>query len=338
MSRNRILILVVVGVVILFSCICAVGIGVALWNSPLAPALTYPTEPVLPAGAQIGLPPSNLTLPPEPIATPLIPAKLETNCGNTGSTNILVMGLDAPRGIGINGPLAIRIAKIDFSNKSFAAFSFPRDMWIPISGLESLGFSEARLGESYLIARANGGLSAAAATNILAQNLNKNFGAVSNHYVIVKLSSFVAMIDAVGGILVNIPVDYDGTPFGFHYFQAGPYLMSGALAMEYATAPSTSAQWSGMDRQTLILRAFEKKMSSPEIIPQVPTLLNQFLQMVTTDLSLQQIMDLICISQQIPDSRITSSGVGPEDVTSGASGVLYPKFDVIRSKVKLTIG
>jgi LCP family protein required for cell wall assembly len=334
--RNRIVILVVAIAAVLLLCVCSAVGGYALWNAPLGPALSYPTEtlptpnpeiPEIPSGA-----PTAETASFAPTAT-AAPPNLAVNCGNSGSMNIIVLGLDAPSG-GIVGPLVIKIIKVDFSNKAVNAFSFPRDLWLPITGLESLGFTQARLGEAYMIARSNGGFTVAAATNLEAQNLYKNFGGLSQHYLTVKIELLAKLIDAVGGITVNIRTAYDGTPYGYHYFAAGPYYMNGTLALEYALAPSSAAQWGGMDRQSEVFMALLQKMSSSEIVPRIPTLLTQFLQAVTTDLSMQQIMDLACISQQTPASNVTFSGVGPGDVTSGASGVLYPNFDAIRAKVK----
>jgi hypothetical protein len=114
--------------------------------------------------------------------------------------------------------------------------------------------------------------------------------------------------------------------------------MNGMLALEYAIAPSSGAQWSALDRKTLVLSTVKQKLFTPEIIPRLPGMIPQFLQVATTDLSLQQIMDLICISQQIPKEQISVAGVGPGDVTMGASGVLYPKMDVIQTKVRQFLG
>jgi anionic cell wall polymer biosynthesis LytR-Cps2A-Psr (LCP) family protein len=332
MSRNRIVIIVVAIVAILLICVCVSVGAYTLWNTPLAPGLSYPTEIFTPIAEILPSAPTAEMPAAAPTATPA-PSSLVSNCGNSGSMNILILGVDAPYG-GIIGPLVINILKVDFSKKSVNAFSFPRDLWVPITGLESLGFTQARLGESYMIARSNGGFTVPAATNLVAQNLYKNFGGMSHHYITVKIATLAKLIDTVGGITVNIRVTYDGTPYGYHYFAAGPYYMNGALALEYALAPSAAAQWGGMDRKTEVFMALYQKLFSAEVVPQIPTLITQFLQTVTTDLSLQQVTDLVCISQQTPSSQITSTGVGSGDVTSGASGILYPNFDAIRAKVK----
>ncbi len=337
MNRKRIIIISAVVVTAVLLCACGVAAAMTVYNTPLGPALNAGTADSIATPAVIAnLPPAAGTSLPQPVATSQPPAPTAapvSNCGKTGSLNYLIMGVDAPGGRGLQGPLAIRIVKVDFSKKTAAIFSFPRDLWIPVTGLEGYGITQARLGEAYLIAKSNGGMSTAAATNIVAQALNRNFGAVSDHYVTAKLATLASIIDTVGGITVNVPAAYNGTPYGFHSFPAGSYLMNGALALEYATAPSPLAQWNAVDRQTQVLTALFQKIFSNEIITKIPSLIPQFLQAVTTDLSLQQIMDLACISQQISTGQIVFGGVGPNEVTSGASGVLYPNTEAIRAKV-----
>jgi hypothetical protein len=48
---------------------------------------------------------------------------------------------------------------------------------------------------------------------------------------------------------------------------------------------------------------------------------------------LQEMLSLLCISQQILKEQTTFAEVTPEEVTFGASGVLYPNVDAIRTKV-----
>ncbi|MGB7537103.1 MAG: LCP family protein [Anaerolineales bacterium] len=328
MSRKRIILGVAVIIGIILLCVCVAAIGYAAMNIPLGPALKIETQ--IPTAK-----PEPTSRPVEYGASPLPISTVEevANCGVKGSLNILVMGVDSPFGDGLKGPLAIRLVKVDFSRKTANVFSFPRDLWIPVKGLESYGITQARLGELYLIARSNAGLSDAAATNLVAQNLYQIFGAWSDRYITGKMSTLAVIIDTVGGITLNVPVVHDATPYGFHYFPAGRYTMNGLLALEYAIAPTASDQWNGFDRQTLVLYALFQKILSPETLPKLPTLIPQFLQVATVDLSLQEMLNLLCISQQITKEQTVFAEVAPEDVTFGAGGVLYPNMDAIRVKV-----
>jgi len=328
MSRKRVLLLLVVMAGILLLCVCAGTIGYVAINTALGPTLQIETQIASPTPGTTSiesLPTSN------PIRSPS-PEKA-VNCGVRGSINILVMGVDSPFGDGMKGTLAIRLVKVDFSRKTANVFSFPRDLWIPVKGLEGFGITQAHLGELYLIAKSNAGYSEAAATNLVAQNIYQNFGAFSDHYIVGKMATLAAIIDTVDGITIPIPRVHDATPYGMHYFPAGPYPMKGLLAMEYAISPTSAGQWDGFERQTLVLHTLFQKILSPDILPKLPTLIPQFLQVATTDLNLQQLLNLLCISQQIPREQTVFDGIEPGDVTIGAGGVLYPNTEVIRAKV-----
>jgi LCP family protein required for cell wall assembly len=333
-KRLPVILAVVVGVILV--CGCSAVVGYMAWSTPLGPSLSggaaevnIPTQQVIAANVPVA---ANT---PIPIQTSTQPTpQPAVNCGNYGSENLLIMGVDAPFGAALKGPLSIRIVKIDFSRKTAAVFSFPRDLWLPVTGLEGYGITQARLGESYLIGVSNAGYSSSEATNLVAQILSKNFGAVSNHYITAKMTTLASIIDSVGGITVNIPVPYDARTLGFHYFPAGPYHMTGTLALEYAIAPSSFDQWNGVDRQNLVLMALFQQIFSGANITRIPSLIPQFLQAIATDLSMQQISDLSCIFQQISGGNIAVSGVGPNDVTYGSSGVLYPNTEAIRTKVR----
>ncbi len=332
MSRNRIVIVaaVIAGIIIL--CACVGTIGYLALNSPLGPSLQIETQIPIPTPGVVSEA-TNTASSSVPPSIPSPTAGKAENCGAKGSWNILIMGVDSPFGDGAKGPLAIRLVKVDFSQKTVNVFSFPKDLWIPVKGLESHGITQARLGQLYLIARSNAGYSEAAATNLVAQNLYQNFGAFSDHYIVGKMTTLAAIIDTVGGITVPIPAVHDATPYGMHYFPAGPNTMTGILALEYAVSPTSSGQWDGFNRQTLVLRTLFQRLLSPDMFPKLPTLIPQFLQVATTDLSLQQLLNLSCISQQIPGEGLVFAEVGPGDVTFGASGVLYPNTEAIRTKV-----
>jgi LCP family protein required for cell wall assembly len=329
MSRKRIAILIAILAGLVLICACGGVFAYYAMNTPLSPALSLTEQP------QIVLQPiytEESQSPQQNFPTNTQLPQL-SNCGQTGSINYLIMGTDAPSGFGLNGPLAIRIVRIDFRNKTVLVFSIPRDLWVPVSGLEVYGVQQARLWEAFQISRINAGYSVSMATNLFAQILLTDFGIRTDHYIVGKMMTLANIIDTVGGITVQISTPYDGTRFGYHYFPAGPYYMNGLLALEYAIARSSSGQWTGVDRQTQVLQALYQKIFSPAVIPQVPALIPQFLNSVTTDLSVQQIMDLICISQMISPEKISYAGIGLDFVTEGTDGILYPNLDLIQKEI-----
>ena len=328
MSRKNVVIIAAVIGGIMLLCVAAGVVGYFLLNTPLGPSLALETQ--IPAPASGTTPATTEGALPEPVQPT---AETADFCGEKGSINILVMGVDSPFGDGRKGPLAIRLVKVDFSRKTADVFSFPRDLWVPVKGLEALHIDHERLGGLYQIARDDAGWGEAEAARLVAQTLADAFGAYSDHYVMGRMATLVDIIDALDGITVTVPVAHDATAWGMHYFPAGPYHMSGLLAMEYAVAPNLAGQWDGWDRQSLVLYALFQKILSPDTLTKLPDLIPLFLQVAVTDLSLQQMMNFACISREIPRDRMVFAEVGPEDVTFGPDGVQYPNTEAIRAKV-----
>jgi LCP family protein required for cell wall assembly len=347
MSRKRTLIIavIVIAIIILLSICIGIFYGVnTLYTSPMGPTLEMPT------GIPMENPANPLAATQGPFPTPILPTAIPSKtppsaattqaaiCGQSGSTNILTLGVDSPFPSGVRGPLVIRIVKVDFSQKTAVVFAFPRDLWVSVGGLEGYGLTQGRLNQVYLFARDRAGYNDAAATNLIAQSLYRDFGARSDHYAIIRLSNLAWMIDTVGGLDLYIPVVYDGTPYGFHYFGAGQYHLNGALALEYAMAPSPAQQWNGLARQNQILQALLQKLQSTDIISRLPSLVQQFFYTMTTDYSLQQMLDLVCILREIPADRITYVEAGPSDVIQRSDGSLISNGDSIRRKVEQYLG
>jgi anionic cell wall polymer biosynthesis LytR-Cps2A-Psr (LCP) family protein len=171
----------------------------------------------------------------------------------------------------------------------------------------------------------------AAATSFVAQVLYDSFGVLPDHYLTLDLTRLAEMIDAVDGVDVQVLSDYDATQHGLPYFQVGEMHMQGELALAYAAATSYDARWDGLERQTQVLKALRDKVFSPAIIPKTPELIERFRLAVTTDLSIQQGLDLACLADQVSIEQVTFTGVGNDLVRTEPDGSLAPDVEgVIR--------
>lgn len=110
-----------------------------------------------------------------------------------GITNILLVGIDARD---INEPSrsdAILIATIDNNNKNLKFTSIMRDSYVEIKGL-----GETKINSAY----ARGGI------GLLIDTIERNFNLKLDKYVVVNFLGFQDIVDALGGIEVNIK-DYE---------------------------------------------------------------------------------------------------------------------------------
>jgi anionic cell wall polymer biosynthesis LytR-Cps2A-Psr (LCP) family protein len=161
--------------------------------------------------------------------------------------------------------------------------------------------------------------------------LPDNFDDQPDHYVTIQLSSDQGMIDQIGGVDVNVPatitIEHDVT------FKAGPQILSGDMAGEYVRAILPGGESARFDWQNRCIHALKAKVLNAGIIPQAPTLLEQFNNAVTTDLSLTHLVDLTCMADNARGNISFYEITGSELVTPRNGGVLIPNTEAIKTYV-----
>ncbi len=289
----------------------------ARWSAPLGPALelatntptTAPTAqstgstfiPVTP-GKDTPLSPSS-TPEGQPSSVEAATPTTEPLCGGPAVTFLLGIGVDTEDdsytyGLGD----AIRVARVDFLTPKVTVLSFPRDLWVEIPEIsEHYGLTHGKLNQSYFygtpgMAYYNG---PGGGAGLMARTLALNFGLRVDHYGAVNMSTFVRIVDALGGIDIYLPYDVDGTPFfggeDMGYFTAGQHHFSGEEALRFSRIRRRYNDFTRADHQTMVLCALKEKLLSPAVLPKIPQIFAAFKDSVITDLSLEQISQLACL-------------------------------------------
>jgi len=123
------------------------------------------------------------------------------------------------------------------------------------------------------------------------QVVEQLLGLEIDHYVLIDFNGFEDLVDAVGGITVDVPesfVNDDGREF-----VVGPQSMSGAQALSYARwRGGSDGDFGRMQRQQLILRALVSKVSGLNIVSSINELLPAVEENLRTDLSAAQMASI----------------------------------------------
>jgi LCP family protein required for cell wall assembly len=280
---------------------------------------SHPLGAPLPTSAYtpISLPPTWTALP----YTPVPPVSSTPLCGGPRVMNILLIGSDT-RGTSYTYGLAdvTRVVRVDFVKPSVTMLDFPRDLWVKIPYIASHlnGQDHEKLNQAYLYGNPGDGFhywdDPSAGPGLLALTLNINFNVHVDHYIAVNMKTFVKMVDAVGGIDVTFkePVALSHNP----NLQAGIHHLNGTEALEVARN-RVDGVFSRGDYQNAILCALHKKLTGPQVITQIPDLINAFQGSVQTDLSPQVMAQLACLGTQLPRENIALYNF-PEDLFTGA--------------------
>ncbi len=317
---------------ILALCILVADSAYKLWQKPLGPALelqkiTYPPPatfpptwtPSSPKGNAPGHP-STGTPAPEFI-TPIPPIPL---CGGPPTMTILAIGSDQ-RGDVYNYGLGdvIRLVRVDFLSPRVTIMSFPRDLYVEIPGIsDHYNITHGKLNQAYLYGNNGFGYydGADLGPGLMARTLAHNFGAEPDHYIAVNMQTFVRIVNAVGGITVDLPETIDGRAEDQPdrsdlLFRSGVHHLNGKQALQLARLrPYGSFKRSAA--QNKVLCGLYDKLLSPSVIDDIPAIINTFENNVQTDLSPAEISQLTCLSTLLEGANITFLN-WPEELFDG---------------------
>jgi LCP family protein required for cell wall assembly len=307
---------------------CVVGVAaVVIFFNPLGPALEISniipnaSQPTATSTSEASAPAQDEPAQPAPTAT------AEGVCGETAVWNVLVVGSDAADMNYPPGSDLTRVVRVDFQNKSVTSFAFSRDLWVDTSslGLKAPDIAATKLGmvfhESRLRSlRPDPKEVMLDGVNAMANALALNFNVISDHYIALDLAKLPEMIDAIGGLPINIPEPLTDTVTDTE-FAAGQQILTGLQATIYARA-YTKDDLSRIERNNLVVEALRQRLLDPAVWTKIPELYLKYKDFVITDFSPEQVSQFACLLQEVESESIVQVGVKPEWTSPGKEGSL----------------
>jgi len=211
------------------------------------------------------------------------------------------------------------VLTLDLNTKKATMLSIPRDTYAHIVGTKNDWHF--KINAAYT----TGGPDRTVAT------VNEFLGTDANHYLVLNIDSTKKMVDALGG--VDVDVEHE-----MHYHDKwghlsidllpGPQHLSGEQAVGFARfrhpdfgkkpTPEDGDE-RRMYRQHLLLRAMVDKAKNFANVTQAPHLADVALSTVRTDLTRQQLLDLAAIFKGVQQDDIRTASL-PGDDFRGADG------------------
>ena len=241
--------------------------------------------------------------------------------------NILLLGIGGPGHDGADLTDTIMIASIDPINDKVALVSIPRDLWVHIPGD---GYQKINAAYAYGKEGSNSKTTLGQEQDGITE-LDKTLqpildGVNINYHVLLDFSAFKQMVDAVGGITVNVPDTlYDPTIAWENHnnpviAKKGVQEFNGQQALLYARSRETSSDFARAERQRLIIAALKQKVFSAGTFAnpiRVSSLLDSLGNNVYTDFSGT---DLKCLYHQM--STIPSTSIASLDMVTPPNNLL----------------
>jgi LCP family protein required for cell wall assembly len=192
---------------------------------------------------------------------------------------ILVMGVDArpgePIDIGVR-PDSLMVVRLDRATGSCRILAIPRDTRteLPGYGLSKINHALAVGGIPY--------------EKQVVENL---LGIKLDHYFLIDFNGFQGLVDAVGGVTIDVPEAFSVTPD--MSFDAGEQTMDGKHALAYARyRGGPDGDFGRIARQQQLLRALVKKGASLNVVRSLNELLPAVKDNLRTDLDASEMARL----------------------------------------------
>jgi polyisoprenyl-teichoic acid--peptidoglycan teichoic acid transferase len=270
----------------------------------------------------------------------------------TKSSRITFLLLGADSGMGYNHALTDSqiLVSVDPATKTIAMASIPRDLAeFPMYGG---GTYHGKINSLMTAAAANPRAFPDGGIGTLAREVGYLLGVPVNYYAFVNLAGFAQIITAVGGVDVVNPAQISDPGYQFPDGKTGFFMAPGAQHLNSRTGLAFVRTRQGVGdndytrarRQQLVLQALRQRLTSPSMLPRLPSLLDALAHTVQTDFPPGRIADMVALAQEMPNSAITQVVLGPPFATNpplsqtGGVWILQPNLPKIRAWSVATFG
>jgi polyisoprenyl-teichoic acid--peptidoglycan teichoic acid transferase len=216
---------------------------------------------------------------------------------------ILVLGIDRVPGAALDTPDSFNgrsdtmlLIRFDPYDRSITSLSIPRDTQVPIPGAGRTKINGANV---------FGGATLAKTT--VSDLLN---GANIDHYVRIDTGGLVDLVDALGGLEVNVPkrMRYvDKTQKLDINLQPGLQVLNGTQAEGFVRFRNDEEGDIGrIRRQQILLKALKAKLSNPSLVLKLNDLMSVLRRHIDTDLSFDEMLALGTFSLSLKPDQVQS--------------------------------
>lgn len=228
---------------------------------------------------------------------------------------MVLLGCDDREGVeGARSDTTI-LARVDPGNATVTLLSIPRDTAINYGDYGTVKFNAA-----YAYDGTSGTINAASAL----------CGVKISHYAEVHFEDLVDLIDYMGGVEVDVPMDIDDADAGGK-LKAGKQTLNGQQAMIFARSRSyASGDFQRTTNQRLLIEAMVNKLMSMSATD-MPGVIEKMAKCITTD---YDVSSLIALAGKFKDAdnMTVYSALMPSTTATGSDGTSY----VVADTKKLT--
>jgi len=239
-------------------------------------------------------------------------------------TQFVLLGIDrAPQGTMAGRSDTNMIVSVDPLFPTVKILSIPRDLWVPIPG-----FGENRINAAHFFAEAQ---QPGTGPQKTLETINVNFRMNLHYYVRINLEGLPGLIDAMGGISLNLPENMAGYP-------AGMYTLNGEQALAFVRSRSDGDDFFRIRQGQLFITAFVRQLLTPTAWSRLPQIMAALPAAADTNLPLWQFPRLLIALWRASYSGVESFTIDRSlvipTITAEEAQILLPNWDLILPYIK----
>jgi LCP family protein required for cell wall assembly len=159
--------------------------------------------------------------------------------------------------------------------------------------------------------------------------------------VVVNLMGFVHLIDALGGLDINVPAEIKDTQYSRPQdgrditidIKAGQQHMDGLTALAYARSRHQDSDYGRMSRQQAVLIALRSQLQPCSLLPKVPSLISALGSAFWTDMPIEDAPTLVAMAEHIGAGNVKSIELVPSVTNNPVGFLTVPRLAVVRNIV-----
>jgi LCP family protein required for cell wall assembly len=241
------------------------------------------------------------------------------------NTTLVLMGIDrSPEGSDASRTDTIILTSVRPLSGQVKLLSIPRDLWVPISGA-----GENRINTAHFFAEVN---QPGSGPQALADTIEQNFGVRVPYTLRVRFDGFEQIIDAMGGVTLNLAEDAGG-------LSAGENHLTGAEALAFVRDRAGTDDFFRMSHTLTLLNAVIGQALSPATWLRAPEIAGAIASTIDTNLPVWQWPRLgvalarAALMNGIHSQTLDRTMAIPY-VTDGGAQVLLPQWDQIQPLIR----
>lgn len=263
-----------------------------------------------------------------------------------GRYNVLLLGGDSGKGREGLRPDSLTVASIDAKTGKSVLIGLPRN-------LQDVPFPEDSIMGKHFPRGFTWGEGELNAVNTWATN-NKNLfpempnrsagvqatisaveaitGLDINYYAMVNLKGFSSLVDAVGGVTLNVKektaIGGIGSPIR-GYIPAGKHKLTGDQTLWYARSRVNNDDWSRMGRQKCVMSAMLHQLSPQKVLFNAQAIAESGSNLVTTDIPARQLGSFMDLALKARAQKISTVSLVPPAIYTG-----NPDYEKVRRMIR----